>query len=98
MITRDQAKKYMHLEIGINDDLIDSLIDSLILASDLYIKNNSLPNYKSDAISDLAQCMLVSHWYENREAIGKADKLAFSLDSLLTQIKYCSETVEVPVV
>jgi hypothetical protein len=36
----------------------------------------------------LAIKLLVGHWYSNRDIVGKADKLAFSLDSMILQLKY----------
>ncbi|PGC90076.1 DNA-packaging protein, partial [Bacillus toyonensis] len=28
-------------------------------------------------------------WHENREVVGKAEQLAFSLQSILVQLQYC---------
>jgi hypothetical protein len=35
----------------------------------------------------LAQLMLISHWYENREPEGKADKLAYGLSGIILQLQ-----------
>lgn len=86
MLTLNKAKEFLKVET-IEDD---ALISSLILASDLYIKNACDPNYPQNDLTDLAQRLLVCHWYEHREAIGKADQMAFSLDSILRQIKFTS--------
>jgi len=86
MITIGQAKKYM----VVDSDDCDEMIQDLIEAADKYIKNECGEDYIEDQVSNLAQCILVAHWYENREAVGKADQLAFSLGSLLRHIKYCS--------
>lgn len=84
MVSLEEAKSYLKVENS--DD--DITITSLITASDLYIKN-SCGNYIENDLSTLAQKLLIAHWYENREPVGKADKLAFSLESILIQIKYC---------
>lgn len=86
MISLAEAKNY--LKVDVNED--DNLINNLVKASHIYIKN-ACGNYKDSDLSELAQKLLVAHWYENREVVGKADKLAFSLDSIFTQMKYCPE-------
>lgn len=35
----------------------------------------------------LAVKMLVVHWYDNREPVGRADKLAFGLEAIITQLQ-----------
>ena len=53
-----------------------------------YLKNAGCVVTEGE-LYNLAIKILVSHWYENREVLGKADRLAHSLDSIITQLKYC---------
>jgi uncharacterized phage protein (predicted DNA packaging) len=79
----EHVKQYLRID-GADDD---SLLNSLILAAETFIKNATGKDV--DELKDLhklAVSLLVVHWYENREIVGKADKLAFSLDSILFQI------------
>ncbi|WP_069649643.1 head-tail connector protein [Caloranaerobacter ferrireducens] len=92
MLTLDEVKEFLRIDINFTDE--DTLLNALIQASEGYIYNATGLN--STDITDtnqielykLAQKLLITHWYENREVVGKADKLAFSLDSILTQIQY----------
>jgi uncharacterized phage protein (predicted DNA packaging) len=84
-MTVDEAKLY--LRIDGNDE--DTLIQSIIAAADMFIENAVGAVDKSSELYQLAVKLLVSHWYENREVIGKADNLSFSLESILYQLKFC---------
>lgn len=83
----DEVKQYLRLEPDYVEE--DFLLDSLILAAGQFIKSNTgiAVNVEND-LHVLAIRLLVSHWYENREVVGKADKLAYSLDSILFQMNY----------
>ncbi|TKI81574.1 head-tail connector protein [Bacillus mycoides] len=82
----EEAKEYLRVD----GDEEDSLISSFITAAEIYIKNATSKNIdlKSE-LAKLAARILISHWYENREAVGKAEQLAFSLQSILVQLQYC---------
>ena len=82
----EEIKNYMRID----DDVEDNLINSLIEAANLYMVNAGVKNFEND-LYKLAIKMLVLHWYENREVIGEAKKLAFSLDNIITQLQYCYE-------
>jgi uncharacterized phage protein (predicted DNA packaging) len=84
MMTLSKAKEYLKVET--TDE--DALISSLINASDQYIKNACQQDYPQNELSELAQKLLISHWYEHREVVGKADRLAHSLDAILVQLKF----------
>jgi uncharacterized phage protein (predicted DNA packaging) len=85
-----EVKEYLRID-GSEED---SFLVSLITAAKAYIKNATGKVIDEDNdLHRLAVNLLVSHWYENREVIGKADKLAFSLESILLQITYCGDTV-----
>ena len=82
----EEIKEYMRID----DDVEDTLINSLIESANLYLLNAGVKNFEND-LYKLAIKMLVLHWYENREIIGEARKLSFSLDNIITQLKYCYE-------
>lgn len=83
----DQVKQYLNIDFDYFEE--DRFIQTLIIAGETYIKNATGKNFEEDnELHCLCLMILVSHWYENREAVGKAEKLAFSLSSLLTQIEY----------
>jgi len=82
----EEIKNYMKID----EDYDDSLINSLIESANIYMVNAGVKNF-DNALYKLAIKMLVLHWYENREIIGNANKLSFSLDNIITQLKYCYE-------
>ena len=82
----EEIKNYMRID----EDYDDNLINSLIEAANIYMVNAGDKNFEND-LYKLAIKMLVLHWYENREVIGEAKKLAFSLDNIITQLQYCYE-------
>jgi uncharacterized phage protein (predicted DNA packaging) len=85
-----EVKTYLRID-GTEDDI---LLSSLILAAKEYIKNaTGIEIDETKDLHKLAVSLLVAHWHENREVIGKADKLAFSLESILFQLQYGSDTV-----
>ena len=76
------------LHLRIDNDYELEYITSLIDAAKAFLKNAGVIEQESE-LYKLAIKILVSHWYENRELTGKADKLAYSLDSIITHLKYC---------
>ncbi|MDK2587459.1 head-tail connector protein [Romboutsia sedimentorum] len=81
------------LRVDFDED--DKLIDSLIIASENYLKNAGCIVDYTNNLFFLAIKMLTSHWYENREVIGTDEKMSYSLDSIIMQLKYCYEDVTV---
>lgn len=90
-MTIEEAKEFLRID-GNDEDL---LIQSLLTAAENYLTNAGV-TVTSGPLYELAIKLLVSHWYENRAVVGvgKADKLAFSLDSIIAQLKYCYSTGE----
>ena len=85
-LTLEEAKKYLRVDGNEEDDLIASFVT----AAEIYIKNSTSKNVElKSELAKLAARILISHWYENREAVGKAEQLAFSLQSILVQLQYC---------
>lgn len=81
----EEVKEYLRVD-GTDEDY---QVSSLISAAKLFIKNATGKEVnETNALHKLAVCLLVVHWYENREPIGKADKMAYSLNSILFQIEF----------
>lgn len=82
----EEVKAYLRID-GSEED---TFLTSLILASKEYIKNaTGITVDETKDLHKLAVNLMVSHSYENRLPIGKGNTLAFSLESILTQMKYC---------
>lgn len=84
----DEVKEYLRVD-GTDED---PEIQGLINAAEAYLTNAGVIKDETNELYKLAVKMLVVNWYENRQPIGKADKLAFGLDSIITQLKYCYST------
>ena len=89
ILTLEEAKEYLKVD----DSVEDVLIQGLITAAENYITNATGKQFDStNELAKLAVKLLVAHWYENRGIIGDARKIKFSLDVILTQLKYCYES------
>ena len=85
MILLDIIEIKTYLNIEHNED--DVLITSLQLAAEAYLKNAGISvNYENE-LYNLAVKMLVGHWYDNREVIGKGYEIPYSFLSILIQLK-----------
>ena len=82
-----EIKSYMRVDEAHDDVLINSLIKS----AEIYLENAGVEVKYEVELYKVAIQMLVLHWYENREIVGKADRLTFALDNILTQLIYCYE-------
>lgn len=81
--------------LRVDGDTENNLIQGLQLAAEQYLNNTGVNKDYTNELYKLAVMLLVSHWYENRdvEKIGvSVNKLRFSLDSIITQLKYCQES------
>ena len=83
----EEIKEYRKID----EDYDDFLIQTLIISAEKYLYNAGVKETYSNELYCLAIKMLVLHWYDNREIIGEAKKLAFSLDNIITQLTYCYE-------
>ena len=83
------------LHLRIDDDMETQYINDLISAAKIFLSNAGVNEQLESNLYKLAIKILVAHWYENREVAGKADKLAYSLDSIITQLKYCNSEVTI---
>ena len=81
-----EVKNFLRID-GVEED---TFLISLISAAKIYIKNaTGIIVEETNDLHKLAVNLLVAHSYENRLPIGKDEKLAFSLESIILQIKYC---------
>lgn len=84
-----EMKEYLRVDGEDEDDTIISLINS----AESYLKNAGCALTDAEGtplkLAQLAIKQLVVHWYENREPVGKSDRLTFSLDNIITQLQYC---------
>ncbi|WP_315122334.1 head-tail connector protein [uncultured Clostridium sp.] len=74
------------------DDEENKDIKELQLGAEMYLKNAGVKEDYTNPLYRLAIKILVNQWNENRtpEVIGKqVTKFGFSLDSIITQLKYC---------
>lgn len=90
ILKADEAKRYLRLDEDYTDE--DTDITALVMAAEGYLKNAGCTLKDGDELAKLAIKMLVVHWYENREPTGEANKLAYGLQSLITQLQYCYAT------
>lgn len=81
----DDVKNY----IRVADNEEDLQVSSLIESAQAYLTNAGVNQAESNPLYALAVKMLVSHWYDNREPVGMATKLAYGLGDIITQLKYC---------
>lgn len=82
-----EVKDFLRLDL----DYDDKELSSLIIASDSYLKNaGCIINY-DNTLYVLAIKMLSSHWYENKSVIGSDEKMTYSLQHIIMQLKYCYE-------
>jgi uncharacterized phage protein (predicted DNA packaging) len=80
----EELKLFLRID-GTDEDLF---IQGLQFASEEYMLNAGVRKDYTKFLYSLAVKMLVGHWYENRSVVGKADKLAFSLDTMILQLIY----------
>lgn len=85
----EDVKNYLKID----DDIVeeDEFLASLIIGSELYLKNAIGTSVDTlNPLFVLAQKMLISDWFENRGSllVGKTSKtLENSLNSIITQLK-----------
>jgi len=86
----EEVKEYLRID-GTEEDL---LLTSLISAAKQYVKTGTgcIVDEEND-LHKLAINLLVTHWYENREVVGKANALSFSLQSIFLQMTYGSDSL-----
>lgn len=91
IVELEEAKEWLHVEH--NDD--DKLLNSLVKASEQYLKNATGFQYDNkNELAKLICLVLIVDWYENRELVGKAsDKVRHTINSILMQLSYGSDPI-----
>ena len=85
----DLTKEYIKVD-GNDEDLV---IQSLTIAAETYLENAGCPKDYGNDLYKLAVNLLVSTWHNNRDpniTDNKIGKLQFSLDTIITQLRYCA--------
>ena len=90
----DEVKTFLRVD-GTEEDV---LIANLQLAAEIFVTNAGVIKDYTNELYGLVIKLLTLHWYDNREVVGKADKLAFSLETIIFSIKYNQPAPEVVVV
>lgn len=82
------------LKIDYDDE--DTIIEGLIMASELYLKNATGKEFTNKNSLAVLYCkVLINEWYNNRELMEKknvSDKVRFTLQSILLQLQFCEVT------
>jgi len=90
-------KNYLRIDEDLTDD--DILIRSLSDAAQEYITKQTGKQYNSDKLWDVCICLLVSHWYDNRQLNpakpGLLSEYPHSVSALINHISLC---IDYPVV
>lgn len=90
VLSLSEAKQYLRLEDDYTDE--DASIQALVDAAETYLINAGCILKPDDQLAKLAVKILAVNWYENRsiEITGpNFNKIKFSLDVIITQLKYC---------
>lgn len=93
ILSLNEAKKYLHIEEDYTEE--DNDIESLIAAAEIYLVNAGCILNSENELVKLAIKILVVNWYENRtiEITGpNFNKIKFSLDAIISQLKYCYDS------
>ena len=79
------------LWLRVDGDDEDALIETLIQASEEYLKNSVEAEFdKNNQLAKLFCLVLCADWYENRDLIGQqpSAKVRFTCQSILAQLQY----------
>lgn len=93
ILTIGEAKEFLRID-GTEED---ALLQTLISAAEKSLYNATGNTFDSaNELAKLYCLVLVSDWYENRELNEKvSEKVRFTVQSILTQLKHCYEPQEV---
>ncbi|AHM56405.1 hypothetical protein EAL2_c11070 [Peptoclostridium acidaminophilum DSM 3953] len=87
-MTLEELKNYLRVD-GTEED---ALLGSIQIAAEKYLENAGIAKDYTNDLYSIAVKLLVTHWYENRNAVvvGSISKnMEFSLSSIMAQLKYC---------
>jgi len=65
----------------------DEDVTDFVEAAECYLEGAGIEKDETNMLYGLAVKMLVTHWYDNRELVGKVDKIAFGLDGIILQLQ-----------
>jgi len=95
MLTLPEVKSWLRLEQ--DDTTEDTLLQSLMLTAEEYIRN-AVPSgmaFDTNPIARLLGMVLVADWYENREAIGQVrEELRPTVRALMAQLQTAYPVIE----
>lgn len=85
----------LKLYLKVDDSEDDELILALQKSAEEYLENAGISKDYSRELYKLAVKLLISNWYENRtvESSKSATKLSYSLDNIITQLKYTQKKI-----
>lgn len=93
IVDLEQAKSFLRIDTTDEDTDIQSLVD----ASELYLKNATGKTFDStNALAKLYCRVLIVDWYDNRTLLQEtkvSDKVRFTLQSIMMQLQYCMDGV-----
>lgn len=88
ILDMDETKEY--LKVDFDDE--DMLIENLIFASELYLKNSTGKTFGPDNPLAVLYCkVLVYEWYKDKSLMEEAkvsQKVKFTLQSIMLQLQY----------
>lgn len=92
IVTIEEAKNWLRVD----SDEDDLLIQSLIKASESYLKNATGNEYDhTNELAKLFCLVLIVDWYDDREMMGEAsEKVRHTINSILMQLTYGSDSNE----
>lgn len=87
-----EIKTYLRVD-GVDEDV---LLAGLKLSSEKYLENAGVRQDYTNELYKITICMLISHFYENRqfEQVGNhVARMSLSLDTIINQLRYSQEDV-----
>ena len=88
ILSLEEVKEYLKIDYNDEDDLLLELINT----AENYLYNATGTHFdNSNRLAKLYCRVLVNEWYENRGFTG-TNKIKYTLQSILTQLKYGGET------
>lgn len=85
MLTKDQVKNNLRIDYDSDDAFIEMLMGASEATIMGAIEVKEVPN---DPRFDIAQMLLIAHWFEQREATGGAtSEVPFGVTSIVQQLR-----------
>lgn len=84
MMDLDKVKGYLRIDGNEEDDTLRVVFSAAVI----FLQRAGVKEDFSDELYCLTVLLLVSHWFENRQLLGKSDQMPYALDSMIFQLKY----------